>query len=95
MHIFNKSFELQKKDCKSNITLRLHDNFSQSIAMRFSEVIELSSRGKIATILHGTLANFTDRKLQEYSQFYNSSAIFQKMLHCQHTERTCEANPEG
>ena len=36
-------------------------NFSPAIAMQFPEIIALSSRGKIATRLHGAMARFADR----------------------------------
>ena len=35
--------------------------FHPAIAMQFSEIIVLPSRGKIATRLHGAMARFADR----------------------------------
>ena len=37
-------------------------NFSPAIAMQFSEIIALPSRGKIATRLHGVMARCADRR---------------------------------
>ena len=62
-------------------------NFSPATASNFQKLLPCHRVEKNATRLQDTLAIFADGKNARILRIFNISAMFQKMLHCQH--KTC------
>ena len=58
--------------------------FHSKLRRNFQKLLRWHCAAKIVSWLHDVLAKFADRKIARIYRVFNFSAVFQKLLHCQH-----------